>query len=127
MGFRYTGSAAADAAVSDHEAAGDPHPQYPLAGAVTAAVAAAVAAHETAGDPHTGYVTDAALTAHEAASDPHPGYQREGQTISTVGFFGAAVTGARPAVTGSRGGNAALASLLGVLAGLGLITDNTTA
>lgn len=34
---------------------------------------------------------------------------------------------APPSVTGSRGGNAALASLLTVLAGLGLITDNTTA
>lgn len=32
-----------------------------------------------------------------------------------------------PSVTGSRGGNAALASLLTVLASLGLITDNTTA
>jgi hypothetical protein len=31
-----------------------------------------------------------------------------------------------PAVTGSRGGNAALASLLTALAGLGLITDKTT-
>jgi hypothetical protein len=33
----------------------------------------------------------------------------------------------RPAVTGSRGGNAALASLLAQLATLGLITDTTTA
>lgn len=32
-----------------------------------------------------------------------------------------------PAVTGSRGGNAALASLLTALAGLGIITDSTTA
>lgn len=32
-----------------------------------------------------------------------------------------------PSVTGSRGGNAALASLLTALAGLGLITNNTTA
>jgi hypothetical protein len=30
-------------------------------------------------------------------------------------------------VTGSRGGNAALASLITALASLGLITDNTTA
>ncbi len=34
---------------------------------------------------------------------------------------------ARPSVTGSRGGNAALASLLTGLASIGLITDNTTA
>ena len=44
---------------------------------------------------------------------------------STLGFYGAsAVT--KPTVTGSRGGNAALASLLSALASLGLITDNTT-
>ena len=42
-----------------------------------------------------------------------------------VGFFGAGgVT--RPTITGSRGGNAALASLLTALSQLGLVTDNTT-
>jgi hypothetical protein len=45
---------------------------------------------------------------------------------SKVGFFGGAgVT--KPAVTGSRSGNAALASLLTALSDLGLITDSTTA
>lgn len=43
-----------------------------------------------------------------------------------VGFLGAAAV-ARPNVTGSRGGNAALASLLTAIASLGLITDSTTA
>lgn len=43
-----------------------------------------------------------------------------------VGFFGAAPI-AKPTITGSRGGNAALASLLTQLANYGLITDNTTA
>lgn len=43
-----------------------------------------------------------------------------------LGFFGSAAI-AKPAVTGSRGGNAALASLLTQLANLGLITDSTTA
>jgi hypothetical protein len=43
-----------------------------------------------------------------------------------IGILGAtAIT--RPTVTGSRGGNAALASLLTALASLGLITDSTTA
>jgi hypothetical protein len=46
--------------------------------------------------------------------------------LGTVGFFGAA-PGARPTVTGAKGGNAALASLITALATLGLITDNTTA
>ena len=43
-----------------------------------------------------------------------------------VGFNGATPI-TKPAVTGSRGGNAALASLLTQLATLGLITDSTTA
>lgn len=47
-------------------------------------------------------------------------------TTNTVGFYGATPV-TRPAVTGSRGGNAALASLLTALANLGLITDGSTA
>ena len=43
-----------------------------------------------------------------------------------VGFNGAPPA-AKPAVTGSRGGNEALGSLLSALAAIGLITDNTTA
>lgn len=43
-----------------------------------------------------------------------------------VGFFSAPPV-AKPTVTGSRGGNAAVASLIAALAGLGLITDSTTA
>lgn len=35
-------------------------------------------------------------------------------------------TGAPPTVSGSRGGNAALQSLLSALSGAGLIIDNTT-
>lgn len=47
-------------------------------------------------------------------------------TAATIGFLGANPV-ARPTVTGSRGGNAALASVLTALANLGLITDSTTA
>ena len=43
-----------------------------------------------------------------------------------VGFYGTAPA-AKPTVSGSRGGNAALDSLLTALAGLGLITNSTTA
>jgi len=42
-------------------------------------------------------------------------------------FFGSANTSGKPTVTGSRGGNAALASFLTALSNLGLITDSTTA
>jgi hypothetical protein len=44
----------------------------------------------------------------------------------TAGFFGATAVG-RQTVTGSRGGNAALASLLDGLEALGLIADTTSA
>lgn len=43
-----------------------------------------------------------------------------------VGFYGTASV-AKPTVTGSRGGNAALASLLTALASQGLLTDSSTA
>ena len=43
-----------------------------------------------------------------------------------MSFYGATPV-AKPEVTGSRGANAALASLLTQLAALGLITDSTTA
>lgn len=43
-----------------------------------------------------------------------------------LGFFGGTPV-AKPSVTGSRGGNAALASLLTQLAALGLITDSSSA
>lgn len=43
-----------------------------------------------------------------------------------VGFYNTAPV-AKPTVTGSRGGNAALASLLTALAGQGLLTDSSTA
>ncbi len=42
-----------------------------------------------------------------------------------LGFFGTAPI-AKPTVTGAKGGNAALTSLLAQLAALGLITDSTT-
>lgn len=44
----------------------------------------------------------------------------------SAGFYGTAPA-AKPAVSGSRGANAALASLLTGLAAVGLITDSTTA
>jgi hypothetical protein len=47
-------------------------------------------------------------------------------SAAAIGFLGAAAV-TRPNVTGSRGGNAALASLLTALANLGLITDSTSA
>jgi hypothetical protein len=42
-----------------------------------------------------------------------------------VGFYGTTPAG-KPSVSGSRGGNAALTSLLTALANLGLLTDSST-
>lgn len=47
-------------------------------------------------------------------------------SAALLGFFGAGAV-AKPTVTGSRGGNAALASLLTALANLGLITNSSSA
>lgn len=47
-------------------------------------------------------------------------------TGGQLGFFGSNGT-TKPSITGSRGGNAALADLLTKLASMGLITDTTTA
>lgn len=48
------------------------------------------------------------------------------EVVGNMGFYGTTPI-SKPNVTGSRGGNAALASLLGQLAALGLITDSSTA
>jgi hypothetical protein len=56
----------------------------------------------------------------------YSGRLRVGESNHSMGFFGANPI-LKPTVTGSRGGNAALTSLLQQLAALGLITDNTTA
>lgn len=48
------------------------------------------------------------------------------QAFGNTGFNGTAPI-AKPTITGSRGGNAALASLLTALASYGLLTDSTTA
>ena len=50
-----------------------------------------------------------------------------GEAPDRLAFFGAATPIVKPTVTGSRGGNAALASLLTALAALGLITNGTSA
>lgn len=47
-------------------------------------------------------------------------------TAAKAGFLGAAAV-TRPNVTGAKGGNAALGSLMTALANLGLVTDSTTA
>lgn len=54
------------------------------------------------------------------------GFERFAANSTGVGFYGSAPV-ARPVVTGSRGGNAALSSLLTALANLGLIANSTTA
>ena len=61
------------------------------------------------------------------APDIHLTYASGGLKVdsSALGFFNTTPT-SKPTVTGSRGGNAALASLLTALANLGLITDSSS-
>lgn len=73
----------------------------------------------TGGSTGVGYAFAAALPAKLSVSGTLA-------VSGNVGFYGTAPA-AKPTVTGSRGGNAALASLLTALASLGLITDSTTA
>ena len=47
--------------------------------------------------------------------------------VGPFGAFGSTPPDTKPAVTGAKGGNAALASLLTALVALGLVTDSTTA
>jgi len=59
---------------------------------------------------------------------PNNGAANSALTVGSAitGFFGVAAV-AKPTVSGSRGGNAALASLITGLASLGLLTDSTSA
>jgi hypothetical protein len=86
--------------------------------------------HATAGsDPLTlAQAQITGLTAALAALLPLAGGTVTGSLAvqGSVGFYGTAAT-AKPTVTGSKASGAALTSLLTALAGLGLITDTTTA
>ncbi len=53
-------------------------------------------------------------------------YSQSLNLSSGLGLFGSASVATKPTVSGSRGGNAALTSLLTALASYGLIMDNTT-
>lgn len=76
--------------------------------------------------------THATRTSRLALSAYYTSTRQEGVRIDgdsggvKLGFFGGSAT-AKPTITGSRGGNAAIASLLTALAGLGLLTDSTSA
>lgn len=80
------------AAVTAHEAAGDPHPTY-LTGAEGDAK---VTAHEGAANPHPTYETSAEaaakVTAHEALADPHPGYLTPAEGNAAYEAAGAVAT-----------------------------------
>jgi hypothetical protein len=99
---RYALAGAPASAVSAHEAAGDPHPQYTTGAEAVAAAASAVATHAAAGDPHPQYTTTAeadaaaasAVATHAAAGDPHPQYtttaEAEAAAASAVATHAAA-------------------------------------
>lgn len=71
---------AASAAIAQHEAAADPHPQYLTETEADAKYATIGSGGGTGGDPAG--TAAALLTAHEATADPHPQYltQSDGDT-----------------------------------------------
>jgi hypothetical protein len=73
---------------------------------------------DSSGNAKTGITVRASGTTEIKLALAHQG--------STLGFFNTTPT-TKPTITGSRGSNAALADLLTKLAGLGLLTDSTTA
>jgi hypothetical protein len=72
---------------------------------------------DPSGNGQTGVVVRASGTTEIKMALAHQG--------STLGFYNTTPT-TKPTITGSRGGNAALADLLTKLAGLGLLTDSTS-
>ena len=88
---------------------------------------AAATSHWTIrGNVSTGATADTytlAGTGHDVEWLDSSGYVK--RTVDRYGFFGATPV-AKPTVTGAKGGNAALTSLLTQLASLGLITDSST-
>lgn len=60
-------------------------------------------------------------------TDGNPDGTVIGQTASEkLGFYGKNPPVVKPAVTGSKGSNAALTSLMAALVSLGLVTDSTS-
>jgi hypothetical protein len=92
-------------AVSNHEAAGDPHPQYTTAAEASAAApvqsvnaqtgVVVLDAADVGADPSG--TAAAAVSAHEAASDPHPGYQLESEKGAANGYASLDGSGQVPA------------------------------
>jgi hypothetical protein len=73
-------------------------------------------------DSGTLLTTPIAITRSTGTVQVNTAFQHSG---SSLGFYGTTAI-SKPTVTGSRGGNAALASLLTTLANLGLLTDSST-
>jgi hypothetical protein len=67
------------AAITAHEAAGDPHPQY-----LTAAEGDALFLTPTEGN--AAYEAAGAVAAHAGAADPHAGYQKESEKGAANGY-----------------------------------------
>lgn len=78
-----------------------------------------------AGDDWSNLIVETPIAA-ATIKDRASGAVRIGLNATGIGFFNT-TPAAKPTVTGSRGGNAALASFLTGLATLGLVTDSSTA
>jgi len=90
---------------------------------ITTDYASAFGTHASGNGALDGYQGGNAINHQTSLSAAYDRRVIAAMNFSVAGLFPAT----RPAVSGSRGGNAALASLITVLAGLGHITDSTTA
>jgi hypothetical protein len=98
---------------------------YHVSAAHYAALDGLVAGNVSSFNTRTGAVTLTSTDITDALSYT-PAPTNSPAFTTSIGFNGTAAI-SKPTVSGSRGGNAALASLLTALANYGLITDSTTA
>lgn len=127
-----TTSAYNDIAIFDHNSSGTPAAGFGssilfrLESSTTADQSAArIIVHWTTAT-HASRAVKGALTAYYTSTERECIAWGSDATNALIGFLGATPV-ARQTITGSRGGNAALASLLTGLSNEGLITDSTTA
>lgn len=97
---------------------------FTLSSSTTADQLAGRLSYEWATATHASRKARSRWTVHDTAEREAIRIEADG-AAAMVGFYGSAAV-AKQAVTGSRGGNAALADLLAKLALTGLITDSTT-
>ncbi len=127
-----TTNAVVNSVTSGHNSSGTPAAGFGsgllfnLHSSTTTAQSAARLTIEWVTATHASRAARGSLTAYYTSTERTCFQWEANSTVALVGFLGTAPV-AKQTVTGSRGGNAALASVLTALANFGLITDSSTA